>query len=176
MVTFPGPAHAVPEKPKLSEKEIHAKRLEAEVRRILHVKEKKVANDWVLTIGLHRGFTQSDLKKRWAELIKLLHPDKIPEEAAEQAGGRDNCRKAHDELSMAHENAKRFLTHGHTGTVPPWATPPSYPWLRKGGRPKPAPPREPWPGPDPAMPQRLAPGAVTVIERDISQYRRTYDV
>lgn len=156
-----------------SDTEIHAKRLQAEVGRIIHVKRKNVANDWVLILGLHRGFTQSDLKQRWSELIKLLHPDKIPAEVLDKAGGADACRRAHDELRMAHQHAKTFLEQEHTGSVPPWAMPPSYPWLRQGRRPKPAPPREPWPGPDPAMPQRLAPGAVTVIEIDISRYLRS---
>ena len=129
--------HTSEAQPKSSEREFHAKKLEAEVRRILHVKESNITNDWVQILGLHCGFTQSNLKKRWSELIKLLHPDKSPAEAVEQAGGAERCRKAHDELTKAHEHAKTFLAQGHMGSVPPWGTPPSYPWLRQGRRTKP---------------------------------------
>ena len=177
------PVHAVPERPRPSEprppiSEMPPRPPEPPEPKACpplkpSEKERNITNDWVLILGLHRGFTQSDLKKRWSELIKLLHPDKSPAEAVEQAGGAERCRKAHDELTKAHEHAKTFLAQGHTGSVPPWGTPPSYPWLRQGRRPKPAPPTEPWPGPDPAMPLRLDPDAVTIIETDLSQYLRS---
>ena len=123
-------------------------------------------------VGFKAPPASMGLRKRWTELIKLLHPNKSLEADVAHAGGAECCRRAHDELTTAHNEAKAFLDKRERRNVPPWLTS-TFPWLHQGRRPKPAPPKETYPGPDPAVPQRLAPGAVTIIETDISLYLRS---
>ena len=155
-----------------------------EAQRILHVTGKRMGriliqqrtlkgeeqqveheHDWVGILDLHRSFTKDDLTKKWKKYALLFHPDKWSDEDKEQMGGDGTCRRVWDALDEAYNLAMQYIEKPCLNQV-------GYRWRRHPDlrRPKPEPPQKPWPGPDPAMPQRLDPGAVTIIETDISQY------
>jgi len=113
----PGKAPPSPQKARPMDQQQLTDRFCTEVRRVLEADATAYVNSHErcrLVLGLDTRFDANDVKKKQKESVKVLHPDKWPEGAAELAGGAERCRKAFDLVKGAADTLAG-------PTPPPWA-------------------------------------------------------
>ena len=77
-------------------------------------------DNWHAVLDLEQNFNAHHADKKFRLLAKILHPDKWVQNAVDQIGGAEQCRKAFDQISSAHAKAKEFLSMKERGLLPPW--------------------------------------------------------